>query len=152
MISLALVVVIMMNSVTPIYANSKLDTNFININEDFNKDADLDNDKEFIKLRYKSWMYSEVKVRYEKLPNNHEMKNPRNINDIIKSVTNEYKPVCEGEVLGMKEMTEKVRPEIPEGPASSSGYTSIYSAENHNISTSFSGKKRRSCIYNSLLI
>ena len=38
MISLALVVVIMMNSVTPIYANSKLDTNFININEDFNKD------------------------------------------------------------------------------------------------------------------
>lgn len=38
MISLALVVVIMMNSVTPIYANSKSDTNVININEDFNKD------------------------------------------------------------------------------------------------------------------
>ncbi|NMW85785.1 hypothetical protein HKO22_08565 [Peptoniphilus sp. AGMB00490] len=36
--SLALVIVIMMNFVAPIYANSKLDTNFININEDFNKD------------------------------------------------------------------------------------------------------------------
>ncbi|MCI5644038.1 MAG: hypothetical protein MR285_08015 [Peptoniphilus sp.] len=36
--SLALVVVIMMNFVSPIYANSKLDTNFININENFNED------------------------------------------------------------------------------------------------------------------
>lgn len=36
--SLALVIVIMMNFVAPIYANSKLDTNFININENFNED------------------------------------------------------------------------------------------------------------------
>lgn len=55
-------------------------------------------------------MYSEAKVIFDKLPNNHEMKNPRKINDLIKQATNKYKPECEAEVLGMKEMT--VYPEI----------------------------------------
>lgn len=95
--------------------------------QDFYKGVDLYKDEKFIKLRYKSWMYSEAKIIYHKLPNNHEMKNPGSINDLIKLVTNKYKPECQAEVFIMKEMTEKV----------------YSSAENHNTSTSFSGQKRK---------
>lgn len=88
MISLALVVVIMMNSVTPIYANSKLDTNFININEDFNKDEIIIDYKEH---REDGEYYIVEKINGDKINSKiYKIENGENVlkNSIISEIEN----------------------------------------------------------------
>nr|YP_010317372.1 hypothetical protein MRV96_mgp17 [Ciborinia camelliae]UNB14697.1 hypothetical protein [Ciborinia camelliae] len=84
--------------------------------EDSYTGNNISEDKEFQKLQYKSWMYSAAKALHDSLPDDDERKNSRNVDALIKAVTDKTQPNCEAEVFGLSEMVDKTVHDIPKWP------------------------------------